>query len=84
MLPQKVLKITFLKLAEIDFPGIKFTRKSKMRNMVRFDWIHEISSHACAREGGGVASTHNKWGCAILTRKVGPKNLGTRNARLSF
>ena len=45
--------------------------------------------------GGGVTSTHNKRGCAILTRKVvpkiprtylklRPKNPGTPNARLSF
>ena len=27
--------------------------------------------------GGGVTSTHNKWGCAILTAKVAPKNPGT-------
>ena len=43
----------------------------------------------------GVTSTHNKQGCAILTKKVVPKNPGTylklrlkypgsRNARLSF
>ena len=24
---------------------------------------------------GGTRSTHNKWGCAILTRKIAPKNL---------
>ena len=24
--------------------------------------------------GGGVTSTHNKRGCAILTKKVAPKN----------
>ena len=29
-----------------------------------------------ARGEGGI-STHNKWGCAILTRKVVPKNLET-------
>ena len=45
--------------------------------------------------GGGLTSTHNKSGCAILTRKVvpknpgtylklRPKNPGTQNARLSF
>ena len=26
MLPQKILKITFSRLAETDFPGIKFTK----------------------------------------------------------
>ena len=45
--------------------------------------------------GGRATTTHNKWGCAILTRKVvprnlrtylklTPKNLGTQNATLSF
>ena len=44
---------------------------------------------------GGLTSTHNKQGCAILTKKVVPKNPGnylklrpknprTRNARLFF
>ena len=46
MLFQKNLKITFLKLAEIDFPGIKFTKKVQSEKLVRFGWIHEISSHA--------------------------------------
>ena len=32
MLPQKILKIMFSELAEIDFPGIKFTEMSKVRN----------------------------------------------------
>ena len=32
MVPQKILKVTFLKPAEIYFPGIKFTKKSKVRN----------------------------------------------------
>ena len=32
MLPQKILKIMFSKLSETDFPGIKFTKKSKVRN----------------------------------------------------
>ena len=27
--------------------------------------------------GGGVTSTHNKRGCAILTKEVAPKNPGT-------
>ena len=34
--------------------------------------------------GRGATSTHNRRQCAILTRKVVPKNLGTQNARLSF
>ena len=27
--------------------------------------------------GGRVTSTHNKWGCAILTAKIAPQNRGT-------
>ena len=45
--------------------------------------------------GRGLTSSHNKWGCAILIKKLipknpgtylklRPKNPGTRNARLSF
>ena len=30
-----------------------------------------------SRGGGGLTCTHNKRGCAILTRKVTPKNPGT-------
>ena len=37
--PQKILKIMFSKLAEIDFPGIKFTKMYKMRNWLDFGWI---------------------------------------------
>ena len=52
-------------------------------------------AHFIGRVLGGLTSTHNKRGCAILTKKVvpknpgnylklRPKNPGTRNARLSF
>ena len=40
MLPQKILKIMFSKLAEIDFSGIKFTEMSKVRN-----WLDLIKLH---------------------------------------
>ena len=46
MLPQKILKIMFSKLAEIDFPGIKFTEMSKVRNWLDLAGSHEISSHS--------------------------------------
>ena len=46
MLPQKILKIMFSKLAEIDFPGITFTKKFKVRNWLDLAGSHEISTHA--------------------------------------
>ena len=46
MLPQKILKIMFGKLAEIDFPGITFTKKFKVRNWLDLAGSHEISTHA--------------------------------------
>ena len=58
--------------------------------------VTEGSKNLLLGGGGELAtSTHNKWGCAILTRIVVPKNLrtylkltfknlGTQNARLSF
>ena len=46
MLPQKILKIMFSKLAEIDFPGIKFTEMSKVRNWLDLAGSHDISSHS--------------------------------------
>ena len=53
-------------------------------------WFH----NRCNTQGG-VISTHDQWGCAILTKKVAPKNPGTylklrpknpgaRNATRSF
>ena len=40
-------------------------------------WLLSIFSHVLLSRGGGVTSTHNKWGCAILTKKVAPRNPGT-------
>ena len=67
MLPQKILKM-FSKLAEIDFPGIKFTKKSKVRN-----WLddlarsHEISSHAHETTQKSVSLTANPRDLATMT-----------------
>ena len=36
----------FSKLAEIDFPGITFTKKFKVRNWLDLAGSHEISTHA--------------------------------------
>ena len=44
MLPQKILKIMFSKLAEIDLPGIKFTKKSEVRNWLDLAGSHDIST----------------------------------------
>ena len=46
MLPQKILKIMFSKLAEIDFAGITFTKMFKVRNWLDLAGSHEISTHA--------------------------------------
>ena len=39
---QEILKIMFSKLAEIAFPGIKFTKKSKVRNWLDLAGSREI------------------------------------------
>ena len=36
----------FSKLAEIDFPGITFTKEFKVRNWLDLAGSHEISTHA--------------------------------------
>ena len=36
----------FSKLAEIDFPGITFTKQFKVRNWLDLAGSHEISTHA--------------------------------------
>ena len=57
--------------------------------------VRELDAFTLGVGGGGVTSTYNKQGCAILTRKVVPKNpgtylklrpkkSGTRNTRLPF
>ena len=68
MLTQKILKIFFSKLAEIDFPGIKFTKKSKVRNWLD-DLVrsHEISSHAHETTQKSVSLTANPRDLATMT-----------------
>ena len=71
MLPQKILKIMFSKLAEIDFPGITFTRKFKVRN--RLDLAgdlagsHVISTHACETTQKSVSLMANPRDLATMT-----------------
>ena len=45
--------------------------------LVRFAAIRMTSEGGGGGGGGGVTSTHNKRGCAILTKKVAPRDPGT-------
>ena len=65
MVPQKILKIMFSKLAEIDFPGITFTEKFKVRNWLDLAGSHEISTH--------VRETTQKF----VSLMANPRNLAT-------
>ena len=67
MLPKKILKIMFSKLAEIDFPGIKFTEMSKVRNWLDFARSHEISSHSRGTTQKSVSLTANPRHLATMT-----------------
>ena len=67
MLPQKILKIMFSKLAEIDFPGIKFTEMSKVRNWLDLAGSHEISSHSRGTTQKSVSLTANPRDLATMT-----------------
>ena len=67
MLPQKILKIMFSKLAEIDFPGIKFTEMSKVRNWLDLAGSHKISSHSSGTTQKSVSRTTNPRDLATMT-----------------
>ena len=67
MLPHKILKIMFSKLAEIDFPGIKFTEMSKVRNWLDLAGSHEISSHSRGTTQKSVSLTANPRDLATMT-----------------
>ena len=67
MLPQKILKIMFSKLDEIDFPGIKFTEMSKVRNWLDLAGSHEISSHSLGTTQKSVSLTANPRDLAAMT-----------------
>ena len=49
----------FSKLAETDFPGIKFTKMSKVRNWLDLAGFHEISSHSLETTQKSVSLTAN-------------------------
>ena len=67
MLPQKILKIMFSKLAEIDFPGINLQKKSKVRNWLDLAGSHEISLHARETTQKSVSLTANPRDLSTMT-----------------
>ena len=67
MLPKKILKMMFSKLAEIDFPGITFTKKFKVRNWLDLAGSHEISTHARETTKKSVSLISNPQDLAIMT-----------------
>ena len=67
MLPQKILKIMFSKLAEIDFPGITFTKKFQVRNWLDLAGSHEISTHALETTQKSVSLMANPRDLATMT-----------------
>ena len=67
MFRQKISKIMFSKLAEIDFPGITFTKKFKVRNWLDFPGSHEISTHACETTQKSVSLMANPRDLATMT-----------------
>ena len=50
----------------------KYKRRSTLYKLSETDFSKVFN---LGGGGGGVTSTHNKRGCAILTKKVAPKNL---------
>ena len=84
MLPQKILKI-FSKLAEIDFPGITFTKKFKVRN-----WLddlagsHEISTHVLETTQKSVSLMANPRNLATMTTYRYTKYWFVKNITESF
>ena len=60
-------KIMFSKLAEIDFPGITFTKKFKVRNWSDLAGSHEISTHARETTQKSVSLMANPRDLATMT-----------------
>ena len=57
----------FPKLAEIDFPGITFTKKFKVRNWLDLAGSHEISTHARETTQKSVSLMANPRDLAAMT-----------------
>ena len=57
----------FSKLAEIDFPGITFTKKFKVRNWLDLAGSHEILTHARGTTQKSVSLIANPRDLATMT-----------------
>ena len=84
MLPRKILKIMFSKLAEIDFPGITFTKKFKVRNWLDLAGSHEISTHARETTQKSVSLMANPRDLATMTTYRYTKYWFVKNITESF
>ena len=84
MLPQKIFKIMFSKLAEIDFPGITFTKKFKVRNWLDLAGSHEISTHARETTQKSVSLMANPQDLATMTMYRYTKYWFVKNITESF
>ena len=84
MLPKKILKIMFSKLAEIDFPGITFTKKFKVRNWLDLVGSNEISTHARETTQKSVSLIANPRDLATMTMDRYTKYWFVNNTTESF
>ena len=72
------------RLAEIDFPGITFTRKFKMRHWLDLAGSHEISTHARETTKKSVSLMANPRGLATMTMYRYTKYWSVKNITESF
>ena len=83
-LGQKILKIMFSKLAEIDFPGITFTKKFKVRHWLDLAGFHEISTHVRETTQTSVSLMANPRDLATMTMYRYTKYWFVKNITESF
>ena len=74
----------FSKLAEIDFPGITFTKKFKVRNWLDLAGSHEISTHARETTQKSVSLMANLRDLATMTMYQYTKYWFVKNITESF
>ena len=74
----------FSELAEIDFPGITFTKKFKVRNWLDLAGSHEISTHARETNQKSVSLMANRRDLATLTMYRTTKCWFVKNITESF
>ena len=74
----------FSKLAEIDFPGITFTEKFKMRNWLDLAGSHEISTHPRETTQKFVSLMANPRNLATMTTYRHTKYWFVKNITESF